>query len=88
MNASTGVLERQTGTLANDTCSGFGGFSTVASPDTVASGHCAAYRYRLADNAGTGTQASTHRDADQDAEQEPCAQRGDDHQRRIPYHVG
>src|SRR5207253_2389440 len=38
VDASTGVLERQTGTLANDSCSGFGGFSAVTSPDTVASG--------------------------------------------------
>ena len=52
VNAATGVLERQTGTLANNSCSGFGGFSTVTSPDTLASGNCAAYRYRVADNAG------------------------------------
>src|SRR5205823_2510702 len=52
VDASTGLLERQTGTLSNDTCSGFGGFSTATSPDSVASGHCAAYRYRLAANAG------------------------------------
>src|SRR5262249_37864269 len=52
VDAATGVLERQTGTLANDVCSGFGGWSTVSSPDTVASGKCAVYRYSVADDAG------------------------------------
>src|SRR5262249_9917743 len=35
VNPSTGVLERQTGNLANDACSGFGGGSAVPSPQTV-----------------------------------------------------
>jgi hypothetical protein len=52
VDASTGVLERATSTLANDTCSSFGSFAAASSPDTLPSGNCAEYRYRVADNAG------------------------------------
>src|SRR3989442_154397 len=59
VNAGSGALERRTGTLTNDSCSGYGSFSAVTSPDTVASGSCAKYRYRLADNAGNWSTATS-----------------------------
>ena len=51
--AGTGVLERRTSTLSGNACAAFsGGWSTVTSPDTVASGLCAQYRYRVFDHVG------------------------------------
>ncbi len=49
---STGSLERRTGDLVNDACSSYGAWAAVASPDALASGKCAQYRYSVADNAG------------------------------------
>ena len=51
--AGTGVLERRTSTLSGNACAAFsGGWSTVTSPDTLASGLCAQYRYRVSDHVG------------------------------------
>ena len=53
VDASTGVLERRTSALAGGVCAPFaGGWSAVTSPDTVASGLCAQYRYRVSDRVG------------------------------------
>jgi large repetitive protein len=52
VNASAASLERRTGDLANDSCSGYGSWAAASSPDTLASGKCAQYRYSVADNAG------------------------------------
>ncbi len=52
VDLSTAAIERETATLTNDTCGPFAGLATVTSPDTIASGRCARYRYRLADDAG------------------------------------
>ena len=52
VNAVTGSLQRQTGDLANNSCSSYGGWVAATSPDTLASGKCAVYRYSVADNAG------------------------------------
>jgi Bacterial Ig domain/Bacterial Ig-like domain len=59
VNAATGTLERQTGTLTNDSCSGYGSFTAATSPDTLASGNCAKYRYSVADNAGNWSTATS-----------------------------
>src|SRR5207253_3598073 len=59
VDASSGALERQTGDLINDTCSSYGGWTAATSPDSVASGKCAQYRYRVADNAGNWTTANS-----------------------------
>ncbi|HWB57305.1 MAG TPA: Ig-like domain-containing protein [Gaiellaceae bacterium] len=49
--AGSGVLERRTSALAGDACAAFAGaWSAVTSPDTVASGLCAQYRYRVSDH--------------------------------------
>ena len=53
VDASSGVLERRTSTFSAGSCAGFsGGWSPVTSPDTVASGLCAQYRYRVSDRVG------------------------------------
>jgi hypothetical protein len=53
VDASSGVLESRTSALTGGSCAGFsGGWTTVTSPDTVASGLCAQYRYRVSDNVG------------------------------------
>ena len=52
VNASTGSLERQTGDLANNACSSYGSWTAASSPDTLASGKCAKYRYSVSDNLG------------------------------------
>ena len=53
VDASSGVLERRTSTFSGGSCAGFaGGWTTVTSPDTVASGLCAQYRYRVSDRVG------------------------------------
>ena len=50
---ASAVLERRTAPLADGACDPFaGGWSTVTSPDTVASGLCAQYRYRVSDRVG------------------------------------
>ncbi|HEX5468479.1 MAG TPA: Ig-like domain-containing protein, partial [Gaiellaceae bacterium] len=53
VDASSGILERRTVVLGDGSCAAFaGGWTTVASPDTVASGLCAQYRYRVFDRVG------------------------------------
>ena len=53
VDASSGVLERRTSTFSGGSCAGFaGGWTTATSPDTVASGLCAQYRYRVSDRVG------------------------------------
>ncbi|MGH7357905.1 MAG: OmpL47-type beta-barrel domain-containing protein, partial [Candidatus Rokuibacteriota bacterium] len=53
VDASSGVLERQTDPLVDGTCDPFaGGWSAVTSPDTVATDTCARYRYRVSDRVG------------------------------------
>src|SRR5690242_11250228 len=59
VDSSSAALERQTGDLAHDTCTGFGGWTPVTSSDTVASCKCATYRYRIADNAGNWSTAAS-----------------------------
>jgi hypothetical protein len=54
--AGSAVLERRTAPLADGSCGPFaGGWSPVTSPDTVASGLCAQYRYRVSDRVGNET---------------------------------
>ncbi|HET6656454.1 MAG TPA: Ig-like domain-containing protein [Gaiellaceae bacterium] len=53
VDASSGILESRTSALSDGSCAGFaGGWTTVTSPDTVATGTCAQYRYRVSDNVG------------------------------------
>ena len=50
---ASAVLERRTAPLADGVCDPFAGaWSTITSPDTVASGQCAQYRYRVSDRVG------------------------------------
>ena len=50
---ASAVLERRTSALSDGSCDPFaGGWNTVTSPDTVASGLCAQYRYRVSDRVG------------------------------------
>ncbi len=50
---ASAVLERRTAALSDGVCDPFGGgWNTVTSPDTVASGLCAQYRYRVSDRVG------------------------------------
>ncbi|MGH7359601.1 MAG: Ig-like domain-containing protein, partial [Candidatus Rokuibacteriota bacterium] len=51
--AGSAVLERRTAPLADGTCDPFAGaWSAVTSPNAVASGLCAQYRYRVSDRVG------------------------------------
>ena len=59
VDATTAILDRQTATLTNDTCGSFGAFSSVTSPDAVPSGQCAKYRYRVSDQAGNVSTATS-----------------------------
>jgi hypothetical protein len=68
VDASTGVLERRTGDLADNSCSSYGGWVAASSPDTIASTKCAQYRYRLADNAGNWTTATSTNEAKSDTD--------------------
>jgi len=52
VNAASAVLERQLADLADGTCSGWGAWTTVTSPDTVPTGKCARYRLRVSDRVG------------------------------------
>jgi hypothetical protein len=76
IDGSSAVLERQTGDLANDSCSGYGGWTSASSPDTLASGKCAKYRYRVADNAGNWTIATSSNEAKSDTA-EPSSSHND-----------
>jgi Bacterial Ig domain/Bacterial Ig-like domain len=59
VNASSGVLEGRIGDLAADSCPSYdGAWAPASSPATLASGKCAQYRYRIADNAGNWTTAT------------------------------
>ncbi|HEY8844671.1 MAG TPA: Ig-like domain-containing protein [Gaiellaceae bacterium] len=56
LDLSSALLERQTTSLTNGSCGSFTNpWTTVTSPDTVASGTCAKYRYTIADNVGNPT---------------------------------
>jgi hypothetical protein len=66
VNGSTGLLERRTGDLANNACSTYSGWAGATSPDTLASGKCAQYRYSVADNAGNVTLATSANEAKSD----------------------
>jgi len=56
LDLSAALLERQTTSLGNGSCGSFTNpWTTVTSPDTVASGTCAKYRYTIADNVGNPT---------------------------------
>ena len=51
--AGSAVLERRTAPLADGACDPFAGaWNAATSPDTVASGLCAQYRYRVSDRVG------------------------------------
>ncbi|MGH3045764.1 MAG: OmpL47-type beta-barrel domain-containing protein [Gaiellaceae bacterium] len=53
VDAASAVLERRTAPLAGGACDPFTGpWSPLTSPDTVASGLCAQYRYRVSDRVG------------------------------------
>ena len=61
VDASTGILERQTATLSSGSCGSYGAWTTITSPDTVADALCARYRYSITDNVGnTATFTSTN----------------------------
>ena len=66
VNAGSGSLQRQTGDLANDTCSSYGGWVAATSPDTLASGKCARYRYSVADNAANVALATSSNETKSD----------------------
>ncbi|MDQ2969172.1 MAG: chitobiase/beta-hexosaminidase C-terminal domain-containing protein, partial [Actinomycetota bacterium] len=66
VNPATGSLQRQTGDLANNTCSSYGGWVAATSPDTLASGKCAKYRYSVSDNAGNLAVATSANEAKSD----------------------
>src|SRR5439155_25555635 len=68
VDASTGTLERHTGDLASDSCSSYGSWAGASSPDTVASGKCAQYRYLVADNAGNWATATSSNEAKSDTD--------------------
>src|SRR5207253_2258973 len=55
IDTSSRLLERQTATLSGGSCGSFGAWATVTSPDTLASGLCAQYRYTVKDNVGNKT---------------------------------
>ena len=61
---ASAVLERRTSALSDGSCDPFaGGWNTVTSPDTVTSGLCAQYRYRVSDRVGNEaiyTSANSH----------------------------
>ena len=54
VDSTSGVIERDSATLAAGSCSAFAdSWSAVVSPDsTLVSGHCYRYRYRVSDNVG------------------------------------
>ena len=66
VNVASGSLQRQTGDLANNACSSYGGWVAATSPDTLASGKCAKYRYTVADNAGNVALASSSNEVKSD----------------------
>ncbi len=53
VDPASGLLERDSATLTNGACGSFAGaWTTVTSPDSVASGNCYRYRYGVSDFAG------------------------------------
>ncbi|MFL5945446.1 MAG: Ig-like domain-containing protein [Gaiellaceae bacterium] len=74
VNASSASLERRTGDLAGDACTSYGGWTSVSSPDSVASTKCAEYRYRIADNAGNWTTATSANEVKSDTAAPTSAQ--------------
>ena len=53
VNGASGLIQRDAISLASGTCGTFpGSWTGVTSPDTVASGNCFLYRYRISDLAG------------------------------------
>ena len=79
VDASSGVLERDTSALAGGVCDPFAGaWITVTSPDTVASGLCAQYRYRVADRVGNEVIYTLPTSTAQGRPRRPA----DDHRRR------
>jgi len=74
VNSSTATLERQTGNLADDTCSSYSGWTAASSPDSVASGHCAVYRFRVADDAGNWSTATSGNEVKSDTNAPTSAQ--------------
>ena len=74
VNPSTATFERHTGDLANDACTSYGGWTAVTSPDTVASSKCAQYRFRVADDAGNWSTASSSNEVKSDTDAPTSAQ--------------
>jgi hypothetical protein len=74
IDASSAALERRTGDLANDSCSSYSGWTSATSPGSVASGKCAQYRYRIADNAGNWTTATSGNEVKSDTAAPTSAQ--------------
>ncbi|TMK79966.1 MAG: hypothetical protein E6G45_02105 [Actinobacteria bacterium] len=53
VNPATGVIQRDSVSFSSNACGSFtGAWAVVTSPDTVASGNCVRYRYRVSDFAG------------------------------------
>ena len=53
LDSASGALERRTSALTDGACAPFvGGWSAATSPDTVATGTCVRYRYRISDRVG------------------------------------
>jgi len=53
VDGSSGVIERRTAPLVDGVCDPFtGGWTSVTSPNTVATDSCAQYRYRVSDRVG------------------------------------
>ncbi len=62
LDASSGVVERQSATLANDSCAAWSGWSPVTlvggADTSVLSGECYRYRYEISDNVGNQSSPS------------------------------
>ena len=62
VDASSGVVERQSATLANDSCASWSGWSPVTlvggADTSVLSGECYRYRYEISDNVGNQSSPS------------------------------
>ncbi len=62
IDASSGVVQRQSATLSNDVCGGWSGWTAVTltggADETVAADRCYRYRYFISDNVGNQSLAS------------------------------
>ncbi|MDQ5822452.1 MAG: Ig-like domain-containing protein, partial [Actinomycetota bacterium] len=83
IDTTTEVLERSVGTLANGSCTDFGGFTALAANPalsyddlTVLAGKCYAYRYVVQDRLGNATTYTTSAVAKVDLDA-PAATQGD-----------